>query len=472
MNPNNGPAGGGITVTISGSGFTGTTSVKFGNASATILSQTDTLLTVTAPPGINTVAIAIVSAGGSITQPAAFTYNPAQITSITPNIGPAKGGQTVTITGTSLDNASSVTFGGTLASAILSNTSTQIVATTPQHASGTVTVTVNAPQGNGTVNFTYLDPPSITNVAPAVAAASGGTTVTITGSGFISPLTVVFDTTTGLSLNVISTTELSVVTPLHDFGPITITLSNPDGQTATANFTYNGAPSLSGNAVVSPDAPITGQTVTVTANTTDPENDPVHISYDWGDTSVTTTGQHIYSAAGQYNIVLTLTDQYNAVVEDPITIIVTAPRAFGLTKLACSYKVGFTGKDVVQVSGTLPNVASIVLPTQTMQFTVGGAQQTFTFDPKGKAKGLTLKGKTTKTANGPKLVGGTLGVTAKFTGTFLTTWATALQFDPTTSAKKQPLTVVVNVLFNKILNTASVSAKLTSKANKNGAFKH
>ena len=141
-----------------------------------------------------------------------------------------------------------------------------------------------------------------------------------------------------------------------------------------------------------------------------------------------------------------------------------------------SYKVGLTGKDVVALTCSLPGVASIVFVGQTMTFTVGGVSQSFTFSSKGKAKGLTLKGKftKTKTAPEPKFVGGTLGVTANFTGTFLPTWQLAanLNFDPTQSAKNAALTVPVSVVFNQILNAASVSAKLTDKGGKSGTFKH
>ena len=67
---------------------------------------------------------------------------------------PWTGGQSVTINGTNLSGATSVTFGGT-AGAITSNTATTIVVTTPAHGIGAVDVVVTTPGGSATSTGGY-----------------------------------------------------------------------------------------------------------------------------------------------------------------------------------------------------------------------------------------------------------------------------------------------------------------------------
>ncbi|MGA8726232.1 MAG: RHS repeat-associated core domain-containing protein [Acidimicrobiales bacterium] len=76
ISPSYGPPAGGSRVTITGSGFTGATSVDFGGSSASFIVDSDTTITATAPAGGGTVDITVTtpggtSAGGSADQ---FTY--------------------------------------------------------------------------------------------------------------------------------------------------------------------------------------------------------------------------------------------------------------------------------------------------------------------------------------------------------------------------------------------------------------
>lgn len=78
ITPASGPAAGGTTVTISGSGFTGATAVDFGTTASTFTVQSDGTIAATAPPGSGTVDVTVQGPGGtSATQPAdQFTYAP------------------------------------------------------------------------------------------------------------------------------------------------------------------------------------------------------------------------------------------------------------------------------------------------------------------------------------------------------------------------------------------------------------
>ncbi len=77
VSPNFGPAAGGETVTITGTGFTGVTDVKFGPTSGTIVTSSDTQITVQTPQSVpGTVHISVtVGADTSPTTPAdRYTY--------------------------------------------------------------------------------------------------------------------------------------------------------------------------------------------------------------------------------------------------------------------------------------------------------------------------------------------------------------------------------------------------------------
>ncbi|MDQ2940538.1 MAG: IPT/TIG domain-containing protein, partial [Actinomycetota bacterium] len=153
--PNHGPAAGGYQVTIGGTEFTGTTSVKFGAASASAVNVVnDSTITVNAPAGTagSTVDVTVVTPNG--TSPTAGTANdfsydpilPPTVTGLSPTHGPATGGNQVTITGTGFAGTTAVKFGPNSASSV------QVL--------NNATITVNAPAGAGesTVDVTVTTP--------------------------------------------------------------------------------------------------------------------------------------------------------------------------------------------------------------------------------------------------------------------------------------------------------------------------
>ena len=69
------------------------------------------------------------------------------LTQITPAFGPAAGGTVVTLTGTGFAAGTTVAFGGIAATSVSVTSATQMVATAPAHASGTVSVVVTNADG-------------------------------------------------------------------------------------------------------------------------------------------------------------------------------------------------------------------------------------------------------------------------------------------------------------------------------------
>src|SRR5215469_2264451 len=66
LSPGYGPLAGGTAVTITGSGFTGATSVSFGtNAAASFSVASDTQITATTPAGIGIVPVTVTTPSGT-----------------------------------------------------------------------------------------------------------------------------------------------------------------------------------------------------------------------------------------------------------------------------------------------------------------------------------------------------------------------------------------------------------------------
>ncbi|RFS46289.1 LPXTG cell wall anchor domain-containing protein [Micromonospora craniellae] len=272
--PDTGPVTGGTTVTITGTGLTGATGVNFGDTPGTnlVVNPNGTSLTVVTPPGqVGPVDVTVLIPGANATAPDGFTYvaGPPTTTSITPDEGPQSGGQTVTITGTGfVPGGTSVTFDGAPATDVTVNPAgTSLTAVTPPGAVGPAVVVVTS--GGGTaapLDYTYLADGSAANVTgltPRSGPTAGGTTVTITGTGFTGATGVTFDGVpgTGFTVNPAGST-ITVVTPPNAAGPADVRLVFPAGTAVAPTFTYL-APTIT--SIVPDTGPVTGgTTVTIT----------------------------------------------------------------------------------------------------------------------------------------------------------------------------------------------------------------
>jgi hypothetical protein len=276
VTPATGPAAGGTVVTITGTDFAAGASVTFNGVAGTNVTVTGTTtITVTTPGGSpGPVTILITNPDGLGTSiGGVFSYLGAAptITSVTPASGTSLGGTTVTITGTDFQGGATVRFGGTLATAVTVVSSTTITASTPAMVPGTVHVQVTNPdtQTSTLLNaftFTPLTTPTISSVSPTSGTTGGGTSVTITGTGFVAGAIARFGNTNATSTVVVSSTQITAVTPPGS-GVVAVRVTNPDTQSAQLNgaFTYVSAPAptLTG---VSPNSGVRtgGNTVTLT----------------------------------------------------------------------------------------------------------------------------------------------------------------------------------------------------------------
>jgi uncharacterized protein YhjY with autotransporter beta-barrel domain len=271
--PISGPTGGGTSVTITGTGFSGATAVTFGGTAATGFTvNSATQITATAPArAAGTIDVRVATAGGASATSAAdrFTYVAAPIvTAIAPTAGPTGGGTTVTITGTGFSGTTAVTFGATPATGFTVNSATQITATAPARSAGTIDVRVTTAGGTSATSaadqFTYVTSPTVTSIAPTSGPTGGGTTVTITGTNFTTATAVTFGATPATGFTVNSATQITATAPARSAGTIDVRVTTAGGTSATSaadQFTYVAAPTV---ASIAPTSGPTGGGTTVT----------------------------------------------------------------------------------------------------------------------------------------------------------------------------------------------------------------
>ncbi len=179
-----------------------------------------------------------VNLGGVIMRPKPPSAFPT-FTSIVPSSGAES--DAVVITGTGFRSDTTLTFGGTAATAVVVQGSTIINCNVPAHASGAVDIVITNSDSKAvtaTNAFTYTPAPTFTSVVPT--SGDDGQAVVLTGTNFVATPAVTFGGTTATSIVFVSSTTINCNVPVHATGVVDIIITNPDTQsvTATSAFTY------------------------------------------------------------------------------------------------------------------------------------------------------------------------------------------------------------------------------------------
>jgi len=240
--PVTGPPG--TKVSISGTGLTTTTAISFGGTPATsfgILS--DTLAYAFVGTG-STGKITLLTPSGADSL-GTFTFidtttpppppPPLAITAFSPSTGQT--GTGITITGTHLLGATTVSFGGTQARSITVLSDSAIYAVVGTGSSGQVSVT--GPNGTDTLDgFIYVQPTRIVYDIVSFSPASGntGAAITIRGDHFAGATSVTFGGTNAAQFTVTNDSTIIAIIGTGASGQVKV--SSPSWQDSLAGFTY------------------------------------------------------------------------------------------------------------------------------------------------------------------------------------------------------------------------------------------
>ncbi|WP_329454572.1 IPT/TIG domain-containing protein [Streptomyces sp. NBC_01497] len=244
VSPSQGPASGGTTVVLVGTGLSAATSVVFGATPATTFTvDSSTQITAVAPAGSGAVPITVTTPGGT-TGPVFFFYLTAPtLISVTPTQGPASGGAGVTLRGADLTGTTAVLFGATLATTFTVDSPTQLTAVTPP-GSGTAPVTVTTPAGSSnSLAYTYVPAPHLSGLSPSQGPLDPGTVITLTGSGLTTTTAVRFGAVPA-AFTLLSDATITASVPSGPAGTVLVTVTTSGGTSNSLPYTRVSAPHI------------------------------------------------------------------------------------------------------------------------------------------------------------------------------------------------------------------------------------
>ena len=255
ITPHTGPKAGGTVVTVTGTAFSQDATVSFGGTPATgvTVNLAGTSLRATSPNGTGSVDVTVTTpTGTSPTSPGdLFAYGHPVVTGVSPDAGPTTGGTVVTVTGSGFAPGAEVDFGTTPSATVTVDSGTQITASAPAGSSGPVDVSVATSQGtspNDQGDVFIYGAPVVESLRPVSGPTTGGTGVTVVGTGFTRDATVDFGATPAASVTVNSDTSLTAVSPPGTSGVVDLTVTSPAGPSATGSadeFAYSDQLELS-----------------------------------------------------------------------------------------------------------------------------------------------------------------------------------------------------------------------------------
>lgn len=393
ISPLSGPTSGGTTLVITGTNLELATGVTIGGRAATLGTKTATSLTVTTPTGdVGNQTIVVTTPGGTASTQV-FNYVAAPtVTAISPTSGLETGGTAISITGTNLLGASSVTIGGVAATSVRVVSATNVTAVTPANSVGAKNVVVTTPGGSGTLTngFTYtaaslITPSTQTYTYTAGVAIAATTTYNATGfSGTVryeispaAPAGLSFSTTTGVLTGTPTTNQAATTytitaigaTSGRDTATISITI-NARITPATQTYTYAAGTAIAATTTfaaagftgtvtyaVSPPLPaglsLSATTGVITGTPTAAQAATVY--------TVTATGTTTGSTAGSGSATATITISVGASLAPTTrTLAVTQNQA---VSTAAYTATGFVGTITYSVTPALP--AGLLLSSAT-----------------------------------------------------------------------------------------------------------
>jgi len=255
--PTSGVRSSSVPVTLTGTGLTGATAINVSGTGVTVSgltvvsdTQVKATFTITATAALTARNVSVVTPGGTtgnvtftVTAPPAPT-----LASIAPNTGVRGTAVPVTLTGTNLTGATTLTVSGTgvTVSGFTVTNSTTATATFTITTGATLsarTVTITTPGGTATTTFT-VQGATLASIAPASGLHNTTTAVTLTGTNLTGATAI---TGTGAGITVTGFTVVNSTTVKANFviangaahTTRNVAVTTPIGTTNTVAFTVN-----------------------------------------------------------------------------------------------------------------------------------------------------------------------------------------------------------------------------------------
>jgi hypothetical protein len=261
VSPATGSVYGGTDVTLSGSGFTGATTVRFGDAAAASFRvESDTTITATSPAGaVGTVDLTVTTPGGTtaVGEADRFRFTAPVVTVTTATLPDGKQGtaysQTLAAEGDQSGTYAFAVSDGALPNGLELRSDGTLTGTPTAHGTFDVTVTATGGDGySGSADYTLViasSVPTITAVTPSTGSA--GDAVTITGTDLGGATVTIGGVTASVDPDAANTEAARTVRvpeslPRAADDALDVVVTNAWGSaTAAGAFTYATTPELS-----------------------------------------------------------------------------------------------------------------------------------------------------------------------------------------------------------------------------------
>ncbi|MCB9738269.1 MAG: IPT/TIG domain-containing protein [Deltaproteobacteria bacterium] len=174
----------------------------------------------------------------------------AHLAAVVPETGPTAGLTEVVLQGAGLSTATAVWFGDSKALDLQLLDDGSLRCRTPPHPTGPVEVTVlrmedgiPLPELSLPFGFRYVPTMTVTRVLPETGPTTGGTLVTVEGSGFVPGTHFVFGDRVAITPQIVDEFSATLILPPHAAGKVAVTASNTEGQFVLEDaFTYGEGP--------------------------------------------------------------------------------------------------------------------------------------------------------------------------------------------------------------------------------------
>jgi prepilin-type N-terminal cleavage/methylation domain-containing protein len=246
-----------LTTTLTGTGFQSgfTPIVTNATVSSAFVSPTSVTLTLTGMVAGTNATVVLANPDGGKSATVSFAVDPPPVVlTATPNTVVATQTRTVTVNGSGFVTGLSVGQTNGTGLTVMSLSPTQLVLSVTAATVGSDVLTITNPDG-GTTSFSLIvdAPPAIAAVTPNPVLVSSTRTLTLTGTGFVSGLTVTAARGT-FTLGAVTATSITLTNfTAPTTGPDLLTVTNPDGGVSTFSVNVNPPPtvtSVTGNPVI------------------------------------------------------------------------------------------------------------------------------------------------------------------------------------------------------------------------------